>query len=113
MGTNILLLTTGHGKKSTLDKAYNQHLTNILNTLDEELQTRWETYSFIVEKLLEDGKSNYLKEIKYRLTDGENPNEIILDILEREADNMDGLTWMLKRRIEEFLEEDFFKRFYY
>jgi hypothetical protein len=113
MGTNILLLTPGHGKKSTLDKAYNRHLTNILNTLDEDLETRWETYSYIIERLLEEGKEIYLKEIKYRLTDGENPNVVILDILERESEEMDGLTWMLKKRIEEFLEEDFFKRFYF
>jgi hypothetical protein len=113
MGTNILLLKPGHGKKSTLDKAYNKHLINILNSLDEDSQARWETYSFIIEKLIEEGKEIYLKEIKYRLTDGENPNEVILDILERETENMDGLTWMLKRRIEEFLEDDFFKRFYY
>lgn len=113
MGTNILLLTPGHGKKSTLDKAYNRHLININNSLDEESQSRWETYSFIIERLIEDGKEIYLKEIKYRLTDGENPNEVILDILNRESENMDGLTWMLKRRVEEFLEEDFFKRFYY
>lgn len=112
MGTNILLLTPGAGKKSILDKAYNKHLTNILNELNEELETRWETYSFIIERLIQDGKAIYLKEIKYRLTDGENPNEVILDILEREAENMDGLTWMLKKRIEEFIEEDFFRNFY-
>lgn len=113
MGTNILLLTPGHGKKSTLDKAYNQHLKNIINTLDEDIQTRWETYSFIIERLIEEGKEIYLKEIKYRLSDGENPNVVILDILERESDHMDGLVWMLKKRIEEFLEEDFFRKFYY
>lgn len=111
MGTNILLLTLGHGKKSMLDKAYNKHLINVLNSLNEEVEARWETYSFIIEQLIEDGKDIYLKEIKYRLSDGENPNEVILDILSRESDNMDGITWMFKKRIEEFLEEDFFNRF--
>jgi hypothetical protein len=112
MGTNILL-TPGHGKKSTLDKAYNQHLRNVLHTLDEDLEARWETYSFVIELLIEEGKQHYLNEIKYRFSDGENPNEVILDILERESEHMDGMTWMLKRRVEEFLEEDFFKRFYH
>ena len=36
MGTDIFLLTPGHGKKSILDNAYNQHLNNVLKTINEE-----------------------------------------------------------------------------
>jgi hypothetical protein len=112
MGTNIFLLTPGHGKKSILDNAYNQHLNNVLKTINEEEETKWETYSFIIELLISQGKKTYLQEIKYRLSDGENPNAVILDIIDRESDNIDSLTWFFKRRIEEYLEEDFFRRFY-
>jgi hypothetical protein len=83
----------------------------VLQTLDEELEFRWETYNLIIMQLVKQGKINYFKEMKYRLTDGEDPNEIILDILDRELDDMDGLIWFLKRRVEEYIEEDFFKKF--
>lgn len=111
MGSDILLLKPNHGK-TTLEKAYNNHLKNILNKIDEKEQARWETYSFITELLISQGKKSYLEEIKYRFSDGENPNQVILDILEREADNIDNLTWFFKRRIEEYLEDDYFGRFY-
>jgi hypothetical protein len=90
---------------------YNKHISCVLQNLDEELEFRWETYNLIIMQLVKQGKINYLKEMKYRLTDGEDPNKIILDILEKEADDIDGLIWFLKRRVEEYVEEDFFKNF--
>lgn len=56
MGTNIFLLNPSHSKKSRLDEAYNNHLFNILNTIDEEGETRWETYSIIIEQLVRQAK---------------------------------------------------------
>ncbi len=50
--------------------------------------------------------------MKYRLTDGEDPNKVILDIIEREVDEINGLIWILKRRIEDYIEDDYIKRFY-
>jgi hypothetical protein len=35
----------------------------------------------------------------------------MLDIIEREADTVDNVMWFFKRRIEEYLEEDYFKKF--
>jgi hypothetical protein len=83
-----------------------------MESLDEEKQARWETYNLIVEVLTESTNIDYIKEIKYRLTDGEDPNKVMLDIIERENDNIDGLAWFLKRRIEEYIDEDFFNRFF-
>jgi len=111
MEAKKFLLRAGNGKTSTLDKAYNKHINCVLQTLDDELEFRWETYNLIIMQLVKQGKINYFKEMKYRLTDGEDPNEIILDILEREVDDMDGLIWFLKRRVEEYIEEDFFNKF--
>lgn len=111
MEAKDFLLKTSKGKHSTLDKAYNKHIICVLENLDEETESRWETYSLIIMQLVKQGKTDTFKEIKYRITDGEDPNLIILDILEREADDMDGLIWFLKRRIEEYVEDDFFKRF--
>jgi hypothetical protein len=111
MGNNIFLLTSSHSKKSTLDKAYFQHIKNLIQTLSEEDEARWEIYSIIIEQLINEGKEQYYTEIKYRISDGENPNEVMLDIIEREADTVDNVMWFFKRRIEEYLEEDYFKKF--
>lgn len=99
-------------RKSALDKAYSKHINTILDTIDEENESRWETYNLIIQELINQGKGDYFKEIKYKLTDGENPNKVILDIIEREVDEPDNLIWILKKRIEEYLDEDNIKRFY-
>ena len=106
-----LLLSPTKGKKSTLDKAYQQHVVNIIKTLSEEEEARWEIYSVIFQQLLNYGHTDIIKEIKYRLTDGENPNVVFLDVLDRDSDSFDSLTWFLKRRVEEYLDEDLMKRF--
>jgi hypothetical protein len=108
---NILFKHTNN-KRTILDKAYNKHIINVIETLDEEKQSRWETYNLVVEELTEDSKIDYITEIKYRITDGEDPNYIMLDIIERESDNLDGLVLFLKKRIEEYIDEDFFDRFF-
>ena len=112
METNKFLLKANQGKNTTLDKAYSKHINTILNTLDDEKETRWETYNIIIQELINQGKGDYFKEIKYRLTDGEDPNEVLLDIVEREVDEVNGIIWFLKRRIEEYLEDDYIKKFY-
>jgi hypothetical protein len=112
MGTNIFLNTTCQTTRTRLDKVYNQHINCLFETLDEEDEIRWETYGLVIDQLLNQGHKNVLKEIKYRLTDDENPNSVMLDLITRYSDCMDGLIWLLKRRIEEYLEDDFFKRFY-
>jgi hypothetical protein len=34
-----------------------------------------------------------------------------LDIINRENDEVGGLVWFLKKRVEEYIDDDFFKRF--
>lgn len=111
MEAKKFILKTGSGKTSTLERAYNRHINCVLGSLDEEQECRWETYNLIMSSLVEQGNLNYYKEMKYRITDGEDPNLVILDMLERELENFDGLVWFLKRRVEEYVEEDFYKRF--
>jgi hypothetical protein len=107
---NILFKST-NSNRTNLDKAYNKHIINVIESLDEEKKARWETYNLVVEVLTESTNKDYMNEIKYRLTDGEDPNRVMLDIIDREIDNVDGLVWFLKRRIEEYIDEDFFNRF--
>lgn len=110
MGANYLL-TASHGKRSLLDKIYYKHITYILDTLDEDSEIRWETYNLIIDQIMKATNKDYLGELKYRLTDGEDPNKVILDIIERENESIDSLVWFLKRRVEEFIDEDILKRF--
>lgn len=112
MGVNNFLVTTCQTNKTRLDKLYYEHVNCLLNNLDEEEEIKWETYGLIIETLISQGHKNILKEVKYRMTDGENPNEIILDLIHRHSDTVDGMVWFLKRRIEEYLEEDFYKKFF-
>ena len=98
---NILFKST-NSNRTSLDKAYNKHMISVMESLDEDKQARWETYNLVVEVLTESTKMDYMKEIKYRLTDGEDPNKVMLDIIDRESDNIDGLVWFLKKRIEEY-----------
>lgn len=108
----LLYFQANQGRKTNLDKAYRKHVTSISTSFDEETENRWETYNLIIQSLIKENKYDFISEIKYRLTDGENTNEVILDIINREGLVADGLVWLLKRRVEEYLEEDFFKRFY-
>ncbi len=112
MGVNNFLATTCQTNKTRLDKLYYKHVNCLLNNLDEEEEIKWETYGLIIENLVNQGHNNILKEVKYRMTDGENPNQIILDIIHRHSDTVDGIIWFLKRRVEEYLEEDFYKKFF-
>lgn len=104
-------LGANQGKESVLDKAYKKHVKVVLDTEDEEIQARWETYQIIFEELVREGKEEYLNEIKYRLTDGEDPNQVILDIIDRDNDNIGGLIFFFKRRIEEYIQDDNLRRF--
>jgi hypothetical protein len=111
MDVKKFLLKNNKTRKTTLDKAYYKHINCMLDTLNEDEEMRWDTYNLIVENLIKQGRKNILQEIKYRITDGEDATSVVLDIANRESDNLDGMVWFLKKRLEEYLEEDFFKRF--
>lgn len=111
MNTKNILFKSGSNRRTNLDKAYNKHIINLFEELDDDKKARWETYNLIVEVLIESTKNDYITEIKYRITDGEDPNYVILDIINRESDVVDGLVWFLKKRIEEYIDEDYFNKF--
>jgi hypothetical protein len=107
------IVKRGSGKSTILDKEYGKLIKDVVMLSDEENSARWECYDLIIRELftVDDGK--YFQEIKYRFTDGENPNLVMLDILSRYSiEELSGLVWILKRRIEEYAEDDFLKRFY-
>jgi ABC-type glycerol-3-phosphate transport system substrate-binding protein len=94
-----------------LDKAYNKLVVNqILNSSDRNVE-RWEVYEIITLELVNYGKSEYFNEMKYRITDGENPNAVILDIISRDSDLKKGLTY-LSEVVDSYLDEDLYGRFF-
>jgi hypothetical protein len=107
------ILKKGSGKSTLLDKEYRKLIKDVVTLSDEEDSTRWEVYNLIIRELFNVDDGKYFQEIKYRFTDGENPNLVMLDIISRyKNDELSGLVWVLKRRVEEYADEDFFKRFY-
>lgn len=112
MTTKKGLLKQQNNKNRTfLDKAYNTHINNILDNIDEEKASRWEVYELIIDEIKKDTKRDYIKEVKYRFSDGEDHNKVILEIIDRESENINDLVWYLRKRIEEFIDEDYFNEF--
>lgn len=102
----------GSGKYTDLDKEYNKYLIGIMQDIDDEGLFRWETYNVIMEELLNMDLETVFNEVKYRLTDGDNPNEVMLDVITRVSDSPSGLLWLMKKRIEDYIDEDFYNQFY-
>lgn len=98
-------------KYKLLNKMYDKLINQQLRSLDGCDEARCETYHLIMTELLNEGNNQTYDEIRYRLTDGEDPNEVFYDIIHR-GDYSSGLIWIMKRRIEEYLDEDNYKRFY-
>lgn len=106
-----LLNQSNKNNRTFLDKAYNTYISNILDTIDEEKAGRWEIYELIIDEIKKDTKRDYIKEVKYRFSDGEDHNKVMLEIIDRENEIVNDLVWFLKKRIEEFIDEDYFNQF--
>ena len=104
-------IKTGSGEYTKLDKEYNKYLINTMINVSEEKYCRWETYNLIMEQLINEDKDTEFEEVKYRLTDGEDPNYVMLDMVNRDK-NECGLIWLMRKRILEYIDEDFFGKFY-
>lgn len=101
----------GSGKYNNLDKEYNQFIKKTMMNLDEETKQRWETYSVIMDELININRIDCFEEVKYRLTDGEDPNKVMIDIINKNQ-NASTLLWFMRKRILEYIDEDFYNRFY-
>tara|TARA_B110000977_G_C10749626_1_gene366286 strand:+ start:128 stop:466 length:339 start_codon:yes stop_codon:yes gene_type:complete len=105
-------INSGSGRYTNLDKEYNKFLeTTLRGVKDDGIIYKWDTYNLIMTELLQLGRYELFNEIKYRLTDGENPNEVMIDILDRES-NLSGFLWLIRKRIEEYINDDFENTFY-
>jgi hypothetical protein len=52
------LLQANQGNKSTLNRAYNKHIYNILTNFEEN-EERWENYTAIIYSILNDTNGPY------------------------------------------------------
>jgi len=107
------IVKRGSGKNTTLDKEYTKLINEVVSNRDEQEEERWETYNLIIKELLQIDDGLYFQEIRYRLTDGENPNEVFLDIISRYGYyELTFLIVFLAKKVDEYAEEDFLRRFY-
>ncbi len=111
MRADNILTTSNNRNKTSLDNAYNKHINNIITTFNEDLEERWDMYLLVLNELKTANGFDYNMEFKYRVTDGENPNSVILSIINNEMIEVNGLIWLIKRRIEEYLEDDYYNKF--
>lgn len=102
-----------NSKTSKLDKDYTRFIEGVISNKNEQIEERWEIYNLIIRELFEIDDCKFFEEIKYRITDNESPNVVLLDIISRySTEEVTYLLYSMGKKLEEFEEEDFFKRFY-
>lgn len=93
-----------------LNRTYKNFLVKTITNADDDLFGRWEIYNMVMQELVNMGYHTEFNEIKYRLTDGEDVNHVILDVLNR-VDKTNMLHFM-QRNVERFIEDDRYSRFF-
>ncbi len=111
MDSSKITIRTGNSKSNILDKVYNKFIKNHLINTNEETKERWETYDSIISELIWLNRTDCFEEIKYRLTDGETFNDIIIDIINRDNEIKTQL-WCYIAKVEEYENRDLLRRFY-
>ena len=110
MYNNTFTIKATKGKFNFLDRSY-QNLILENTKLDENME-RWEIYSIIIDELIILGGALEFQKIKYRLTGGEDPNLIMLDIIKTYSANS-VLLQTMKSQVEIYVDEDWSKQFDY
>ena len=110
MGDFDFTIKAGSGKFNKLDKLYRDYVINSIKNNNESGVFRWEVYNIIMNELINIGRYDSFEEVKYRITGGENPNEVMLEMFGRFLES-NHLMWIMKGEIENFMEEDIINRF--
>jgi len=98
------------GKNRYLNNAYKRFVTNTLTNLSDNEIERWEVYNMVANELVGYGYLTEFDELRYRITDKENPNDVIIDIL----DNIECTTLLrtLYSMAEIYADEDFHSEYF-
>jgi len=111
MSLNDFIIDHGYSDNRYLNTAYKRFLQREVNTLiDESKIERWEIYNMIADELVKFGYLTEFEELKYRLTELENPNDVILDILSY-INEPPTIFMTLYHMIEQYADEDFYSKF--
>lgn len=77
-----ILVTAGGSSVTTLELQYEDRLLNSIAFGGIESASKWLTYNQVIIELKKTNcNETRLKEILYRLTDGENPNDVFMSVL--------------------------------
>ena len=109
MYSNSFTIKLNKGKFNYLDKSY-QKLILETSQDDTDLE-RWVIYSKIIDEVIHVSNKTEFKNIKYRLTDGEDPNIVMSSLIKKYSDNS-VLLQSLEIFIKTFIDEDWVKEFY-
>lgn len=109
MRLNDFKLDKGYGDNYRLNNAY-KHFLLTINGLGESVIQRWEVYNAIADELLALELYSELEELKYRVTDNENPNDAIVDILE--GIELSPLLHNLIGVVYGYIEDDKYSKYY-
>ena len=111
MDTLEFFIKNGHGKFTSLDKEYQRILLDVVTSDNDKNKERWEVYNMIMGELLHLGAIRAFDEVKYRITDRENPNNIFADIIKK-FKSKSVLLGGMERIVNEFIHEDKFGVYY-
>ena len=71
------------GKDSNLEKQFSDIVVAGLMSDDEDVAHFWSTFNAVKIYTKEGENQELIKELEYRITDGENPKKVILDIIDK------------------------------
>lgn len=108
MESSIKLPKVGKKRINKLDRDYNKFIENLYDIHSEDLMNRLEIYNAVINELTTLDEQQTINELKYRITDGENPNSVILDIINRYSVESHFM-WLMSKNIEQFIYEDLIK----
>ena len=97
------ILNFGLKESKILNKTFNNLITKMLHQMDDSELSRLTTYDIILNEWIDEGKMTYLDELKYRVTDGENINQVLLDIIKN-----DEMPSYLSAKNPNFLDKSIF-----
>ncbi len=103
-----LIIKSRPGKLTNLDKKYRVFVVDKLSSSCEDEVYKWEVYNTIVGEVIRSGNAHLFDEVKYRISGGEDPNDVFLDVIDTISNDDISL---FKKNINTFKEEEFFKRF--
>ena len=108
MGVQKFRIKHGSGKYTPLDRAYNNLITSKIS-IDELEFERWITYNQIVCEINDINDGAMFEEMKYRLTGGEEPSEVLSEMISR-VEYPTPLLFTLRNFLDVIIIEEFLKR---